>query len=245
MHLLELTLPTAAENIALDEALLDAAEAGGRPQETLRLWEADAPLVVIGRASAAAEVDLPICRERGVSVLRRNSGGAAVAAGPGCWMYALVLSLETRPDLRMIDRAHQFALGALADALNRALPLPRVAPQGVSDLTLDGQVKFSGNSLRVCRTHLLYHGTLLYDFPLKMIAELLRSPPRQPAYRAGRSHLDFVGNLPLSRAATRSAVIDAWQAELSGEVGPPPDALARVASLVREKYAQDEWNLQR
>ena len=29
-----------------------------------------------------------------------------------------------------------------------------------------GELKFSGNSLRVRRTHLLYHGTLLYDFSL-------------------------------------------------------------------------------
>jgi lipoate-protein ligase A len=49
MKLLDLTLPTPAENLALDEALLDAAEAGELPDEVLRLWEFPQAVVVIGR----------------------------------------------------------------------------------------------------------------------------------------------------------------------------------------------------
>src|SRR6185437_14246053 len=44
---LDLTLPTAEENLALDEALLLEAEAGRRG-ETLRLWEHPHPAVVLG-----------------------------------------------------------------------------------------------------------------------------------------------------------------------------------------------------
>ena len=40
MRLLDLTLASAAENLALDEALLEAAEAAGRPSEVLRLLNA-------------------------------------------------------------------------------------------------------------------------------------------------------------------------------------------------------------
>ena len=56
MRLLDLTLPTAAENVALDEALLDAAEAaseqGSEEPEVLRLWEPTQFFVVVGRSSA-------------------------------------------------------------------------------------------------------------------------------------------------------------------------------------------------
>ena len=48
MKLLDLTLDSPAENLALDEALLEQAEADG-PQEVLRLWEPESPLVVMGR----------------------------------------------------------------------------------------------------------------------------------------------------------------------------------------------------
>ena len=55
MKLLDLTLPDAAENLALDEALLDEFAACG---DVLRLWEAERPAVIIGRASRwATEVD--------------------------------------------------------------------------------------------------------------------------------------------------------------------------------------------
>ena len=87
-----------AENLALDEALLEEAEAAAQPVETLRLWEARQHAVVIGRSSRmAAEVRGDVCRELNVPVLRRISGGAAVVVGPGCLMYAVVLSLRLRP----------------------------------------------------------------------------------------------------------------------------------------------------
>ena len=46
MHFLDLTLPTIGENLALDEALLLQAEAGGG--EALRSWEWEQTCVVLG-----------------------------------------------------------------------------------------------------------------------------------------------------------------------------------------------------
>jgi lipoate-protein ligase A len=240
MHRLNLTLPTPAANVALDEALLDWAEesqAGATDTEVLRIWESPQPLVVAGRSSRIEqEIDVAECERRGIPILRRSSGGAAIVAGPGCLMYAAVLSLTSRPELRDITRAHRFVLDRLASAL-RAFGVA-ASCAGTSDLVIGGQIadcgtqripgiadstepanhsplptphsplpkKFSGNSLRVKRTHFLYHGTLLYDFDLSLIEACLRTPPRQPAYRGQRSHLDFVTNLPLSRAQLIEAV---------------------------------------
>src|ERR1700730_4995193 len=135
MKLLELTLDTPAENLALDEALLLAAEEAGEPQETLRIWEPRQHFVVLGSSSRIAEeVQLENCRSRGIEVLRRTSGGAAIVAGPGCLMYSLVLSLEERPELRAIDRAHCFVLNQLAQAIGALVP--GVVVRGTSDLVI-------------------------------------------------------------------------------------------------------------
>jgi lipoate-protein ligase A len=242
MRFLDKTLNTAAENVALDEALLEEAEAADRPREVLRIWESAAPLVVIGRSSPAdAEVDLAACRELGIPVLRRVSGGAAIVTGPGCLMYAVVLSFELRPELKAIDKTHHFVLGRLVDALRRRIPT--VAHHGTSDLAVGENPprKFSGNSVRLKRTHVLYHGTLLYDLPLKVVAAVLKTAPRQPQYRASRNHLEFVANLPIARADLKEAVRTAfpttesltdWPAELTNQ-------------LVAEKYSQQQWNLER
>ena len=236
MQHLDLTLPQPAENLALDEALLDAAESGDGPDEVVRLWESPQTTVVVGRSSRLSlEVHLDKCRRQGVPVLRRSSGGATIVAGPGCLMYAIVLSYERRPHLRPLDQAHGFVLGQLADALGKLLPGVRRA--GTSDLVLvdDAAVapkqpgdcigdtmarKFSGNSLRCKRTHMLYHGTLLYDFPLCSISAYLRSPPRQPDYRDQRTHGDFVSNVPLDRAALVSTVLDAFDAHEATDAWP-------------------------
>jgi len=220
MRCLDLTLPTPAENIALDEALLDAAEDQREPVETLRFWESPLPAVIVGRSSKIAlEVRQEACQRDGVPVLRRSSGGAAVVIGPGCLMYALVLNLARRPALRAVDAAHRFVLGTLAEALRPLVP--EVRCRGISDLVL-GERKFSGNSLRLKRHNLLYHGTILYDFRLEWIGRYLAMPPREPDYRNGRPHEQFVTNLPLHASEIRQAIQAAWAAF---EPGSP--ALAR------------------
>ncbi len=238
MRHLCLTLDTPEENLALDEALLDQAEQGALEDEILRVWEAPAPLVVLGRSSRLEqEVDSHECRRQGVPILRRSSGGSAVLAGPGCLMYAVVLSYVVRPHLRLIDQAHTFVLDHVVSALQPWVQ--GIARQGTSDLVL-GDRKFSGNSLRCKRTHLLYHGTILYDFSLEQIGQCLGSPARQPEYRAGRDHDDFVVNLPLDAATIRQALITTFGAH------EPVDAWPRdlVTHLVRDRYSQEKWSRQ-
>ena len=236
MQLLDLTLPTVPENLALDEALLDEAEVAGRALETLRLWEPAQTMVVVGRSSKiAAEVDDEACRADGISVYRRTSGGAAVVTGQGCLMYAVVLSYQLEPGLRAVDVAHRHVLGRIVTALRRWLP--GVSCRGVSDLAL-GDLKFSGNSVRCKRDHLLYHGTVLYQFPLVKISRYLKMPPRVPDYRGDRAHDSFVMNLPLDRMHIRHALVDAFQATESRAEWPQ----ALTAQLVGERYARPEWN---
>jgi lipoate-protein ligase A len=238
MRHLCLTLDTPEENLALDEALLDQAELGASGAEVLRIWEPPKPLVVLGRSSRfEQEVNAHECQRQGVPILRRSSGGSAVLAGPGCLMYAVVLSYDVRPHLRPIDQAHAFVLDHIVSALRPLVP--DIERQGTSDIAI-GDRKFSGNSLRCKRNFLLYHGTILYDFALKSIGQCLGSPARQPEYRAGRDHDDFLINLPLGGTAIRQAIIAAWNAHEPAEDWPRD----LVASLVRERYSQEKWNRQ-
>jgi lipoate-protein ligase A len=216
MYHLRLTLETPADNVSLDEALLAAAEAGQLPGEVLRLWESPAAAVVLGKSSVDSEVHADTCQADGVPMLQRASGGAPVAIGPGCLMYALVLDRRARPELRGIDGAHEFVMSRMAGALGRLVP--GVGSQGTCDLVLpttDGGPprKFSGNSLRVKRDWVLYHGTILYDFPLDQLERWLAAPRRQPEYRAGRAHGAFVTNFPAERRALEDALVDEWIAE--------------------------------
>jgi lipoate-protein ligase A len=256
MRRLDLTLPTPAENLACDETLLEWAEDENPDWEFLRIWESPQPLVVVGRSSRVGlEVSEDGCRERGIPVLRRSSGGAAIVAGPGCLMYALVLSYKLRPELKDIRRAHRDILTRVADSLTLACSnAVKISRAGTSDLVFapsSGTVasaaggrlasrKFSGNSLRARRSHLLYHGTLLYNFDLPLIETCLRLPTRQPEYRSQRPHAEFVANLPLPRQALVDAIDRAWPTQ--GELTELP--ATRITALIAQRFGQRSWNLE-
>jgi len=238
MRLVDLTLDEPAANIALDEALLDEAEASGEQCEYLRLWSPNQCSVVVGQSARVAdEVHVEFCERNNIVIIRRCSGGGAIVTGPGCLMYALILGYAERADLRMIDRAHRFVLGEMRQAFQRMAIAAEFL--GQSDLTI-GQLKFSGNSMRCKRTHFLYHGTLLYDFDLSLIPKTLKPPPRQPEYRQDRAHIDFVTNLNVPEASLRQAIIDQWQA---ATIRQWPET--RTHELTAAKYSRREWNFKR
>lgn len=235
MNQLALTLASPEENLALDEALLDDAEAGVGPDEVLRIWESPRPFIVLGRSSRLArEVKSRQCRRENIPILRRSSGGATVLVGPGCLMYSLVLSLHRRPDLHGVPQTHAYVLGRHVAAL-RALA-PDIRRQGTSDLAVRDR-KVSGNSLRIKRSHLLYHGTLLYDFSLDRVERLLTMPPRQPDYRARRDHSRFLSNLNANVADLQHALMACWNSREPLARWPGQ----RVARLVEERYGQRDW----
>ncbi len=236
MLILDLTLDSPAENLALDEALLLAAEEDAGPSGVLRLWEPRQAFVVLGSSSRyESEANIPACRADGVPVLRRPSGGAAILAGPGCLMYALVLSYERHPDLQAVDLAHEYVLDRLATAIGKHVP--GVHKAGTSDLAF-GDRKFSGNSMRCKRRALLYHGTLLYRFPVEQIHRYLGIPPRQPDYRRKRQHGDFVANLPLDRETLAAAVREAFDADEPLTDWPRK----RMRQLAADRYNDRGWN---
>jgi lipoate---protein ligase len=234
MHFLDMTLPSLAENLALDEALLLTAECGDGT-EMLRVWEWSAAAVVLGAGGRLADdVDEAACVAEGVPILRRSSGGGTVLLGQGCLLYTLILNYERDPALREIRSSYRYILGRIGQALTEGVGL--IEQAGVSDLVLAAR-KFSGTAQQRKRSFLLHHGTLLYDVDLSLIPRYLREPPRQPEYRARRSHLAFVGNLPLSGEEIKQRLWRIWDAN-APQLAWPTDAVER---LVTEKYTQDEW----
>jgi lipoate-protein ligase A len=224
------------DHLALDESLLMTAEAG-EAGESLRIWEMSQHVVVAGRSTRVdEEIDAGYCRDRGIEILRRCSGGAAVVGGPGCLMYSVVLHVDKPGCLRRIDVAHQYVMGRVLKALR--CQLDEAEFQGTCDLTWRNR-KCSGNSLRVARDHLLYHGTLLYDFDLPLIGRCLKVAPRQPDYRRGRDHHDFVTNVAIDVARFATDLCRAF------EVVDRADAVSfasRMAELRRQRYDDHRWH---
>ena len=190
-----------AANLALDELLLD------QQKEGLRFWECSKPVVVVGRGGRIEEqIQVEACKADGVEILRRSSGGGAVVLGPGCLNYSLVFSLQRRPRWHNVRQSFCEILSRMSDALGAEVCVP-------SDLAWEGK-KVSGNSQRRTASALLHHGTLLYDFDPQLATRYLLEPKRQPEYRRGRTHAQFLSNLPYSTQEIQNRAAEAWEPHL-------------------------------
>lgn len=237
MRFLEQTLPTIGENLALEEAMLQEIEDEGLPP-ILRLWESSTLAVVLGASGRLRDdVHVEHCRQDGVVIARRSSGGGTVVIGPGALNAAVVLPLATAPNLATVDVAQRSVLEGLARSLRR-LGVP-VWVLGSGDLTIRGR-KVAGSAQRRLRNNVLIHTTILYDFPLERIARYLAIPQRQPSYRELRSHDEFVTNLGIARevlvAGVRAAWLPAGKPTLIADV-----PRTRVRGLVDEKFGDPAW----
>jgi lipoate-protein ligase A len=238
MKLLDLTLPTPAENLACDEALLDWREEE-HGDEILRFWESPEPFVVVGYANKiASEVNVPACEAKSIPIFRRCSGGGTVLQGRGCLNYALVLEIAENSPTAGISSANRYIMDRNRAAIQSAIGNGQIiSVRGHTDLAAN-DIKFSGNSQRRRKHFLLFHGTFLWNYDLALVGELLLMPSHQPDYRKGRAHTDFISNLILPPEKIKAVLIDAWQAKIPLQNYPTE----KISVMAREKYTSREWN---
>jgi lipoate---protein ligase len=228
---IDLTLPSAEQNLAFDEALLFQLEQGQIEGEILRVWELPSLCVVLGISGLSdQELYLDRCKELDVPVYRRCSGGGTVVLGPGCLNYSLLLSFEKRPSCLDLTRSYKEILGVIASALGRS-----VSMAGTCDL-MQESYKISGNAQRRLQHSFLHHGTVLYNFDQTVMRRLLKEPTKQPEYRKNRDHLDFVRNISLSSREIKLRLKEAFHAS-----GKWTEEAPDLSLLLREKYANPEW----
>ena len=155
-------------NIAFDQALIEAHKAGEVP-DTIRFLRFP-PTALIGRHQALSqELQLDHCREKGIGVVRRITGGGAIYFDEGQLGWELAF-----------DR-HTLGISSLAE-LTRAIC--EAAALGISALGVEAKYRprndIEVEGRKLCGTGgffdgdtLFYQGTLLIDMnPAHMVAAL-------------------------------------------------------------------------
>ena len=176
------------ENLGLDEEF--AREAGRIGRKVLRLWWGGPTAVVLGCADKPERaINVDVCEMSGIGVLKRVTGGGAVVQSQGVLNYSL-----TMPDTGRLDIHRVFGLGT--GLVINALSLFGIEAQqrGISDVAV-GDLKISGNAQARKWKSVLLHGTILVDMDYGLLEAVLRHPDREPDYRKGRSHRDFIVTL--------------------------------------------------
>jgi len=232
-----------AFNVAADEALLVACEDGLLGDETsaMRLWRQRSWAVVLGASGKVGEdVRLDACRQAGVPIVRRSSGGGTVLLGPGslcvAWVRPLAVFAPSQRDVRELQVAVLEELAALVRPFE-----PRLQVVASGDWAIEGR-KCAGSAQRRMKTHVLVHLSLLNRMPLAEVSRFLAEPGRRPEYRAGRSHEAFLTNLGIDPERLACLLRNApATSELRAKI---PENVEKLADrLADERFRLAEWTL--
>jgi lipoate-protein ligase A len=154
--------------LAVDHSLLLK---GCEDKVTLRLWS-NPPSVVIGRGqSPEFEVDQTYCREKGISICRRISGGGAVYHDKGNLNISLVYPRRTLANPLEVREATRMLPNLLLKSLEKS-GIPNLSIDDMNGIYLDG-FKVSGAASYLSRDIILSHSTLLLSVNLENLERSL------------------------------------------------------------------------
>jgi len=181
--------PDVEMNLRLDEQF--AQQAGRAGARVLRLWWGGShPTAVLGCGDKPeTALNLEECALRGVGWVKRVTGGGTVLQTRGVFNYSYTAPDAGSPDLqRAFEQGTHLVVRALAQLGIEA------RHRGTSDVAV-GDRKISGNAQARKWKAILLHGTLLVDIDRELMEAVLRHPRKEPDYRRGRAHGDFVVSL--------------------------------------------------
>ncbi len=196
-----------------DDDLIDAVRADGRARA--RIYRCHELAVVLGRSShLEVELHTDACRADGVPIYRRRGGGCSVVLDPG---DLILVAAAPLPGIGHVREAMQACTAWALDLVTRC-GVAGVAPRGTSDLAI-GERKIGGSSLHRTNGLVTYGTTLLVEPDLERVERYLAHPPREPEYRRGRTHRDFMGSLAALGAWTQGP--ERLRDRIARELEPP------------------------
>lgn len=260
-----------AANMAVDEAIAEAAATGAAPP-TLRFYRWQLPTVSLGRHQKLADVDEAQIAAHGYDLVRRATGGRAILHTDEL-TYSVAGPIE---DPRMaggvMDAYLRFSNGLLSglEALGLAAETAPGRQRAARDLSAAcfeapsayeitaGGLKLMGSAQSRRKGYLLQHGSLPLWGDITRLVEVLALPCadkarlRQELPRKAITLADALGAPPdserLAFPRVAAAMADGFASALGLLLEPGAlmaGELRRSAELIRTRYADPVWTRQR
>jgi lipoate---protein ligase len=243
-RVIDLETRPAAMNMALDQVAMEQVAATGMP--IIRFYRHSPSTVVVGYfQSMRDEVDIEKCRERGISYVRRLSGGGAVYFDEHCYTYSVVAPEALYP--KGIRESYQALCQPLIAAL-AAFGLPGEF-RPINDITLHGR-KISGNAQTRKNGVILHHGTLLYTLDTKTMFSVLKVDGKKLEDKAITAVEDAVTCLRNHHQATPEEFYEGLRKAFTHEKDHETsqwtaEELSGAKELVETRYGTDRWTFLR
>ncbi|WP_280515588.1 lipoate--protein ligase [Cuneatibacter sp. NSJ-177] len=224
-------------NLALEEYLLNEETT----DDFFLLWQ-NRPSVILGlNQNALEEIREDEVSLRGISVVRRTTGGGAVYHDLGNLNFSFFTDFSPEQPAAM----RQFLEPVTAYLCSLGLP---AAVDGRNDIVVSGR-KVSGSAQRINGGRILHHGTLLFDSDLSALSRVLKPRDDKFQSKSTKSVRSRVANIRkllsvpvtlnefrdgLVQWLTRDRPVSLWT--------PSSSAVRKIRLLAQEKYASKSWN---
>ena len=227
--------------MAYDEACVESVQAGGPP--TIRFWTWRPSAVSIGYfQSLEDEVNVTACREQGVNIVRRRTGGGAVYHDAKReFTYSVICPEE------MVSKRITESYRIICDWIRRGLWNLGIESSfhPINDILAGGK-KISGNAQTRRGGVLHQHGTILYDLDLETMFTLLKVSDEKLSDKVIESMEERVTSVKGFREVPLSG---AYHAILQGFIHGKdwafckwlPSETEAAERLALQRYASRDW----
>ena len=246
-----------AINMAVDEAISRAVQAG-QVLPTLRFFGWQPACLSLGQAQPGGDVDREACRQQGVDVVRRPTGGRAILHVDELTYSVIAPENEPRVHGSLVESYRRLSEGLLTGLMLIGVPTRQVERPDARDrdqgpvcfeVPSNYKIVFGGKKL-VGSAQMRKAGVVLQHGSIPLHGDIARISQ----YLAGRPDPDRVRQRATTVEVAIGQVIDfdaaaRWMAEgfaRALDLDLRPDGLTRqerawAEELCREKYAADVW----
>lgn len=202
-------MPVTVHEYDLPDAFLFKADNDG-----FLVWQPDGYHIVLGQSNSAEKsLFTENVMNDNIPVTRRPSGGEAVILTPATIAVSLAKAFPVMIPFRKFFRmVNQVIIESL-----EGLGVKDLVMKGISDIAI-GDKKILGSSMASHRNRLVYHAVINLGEDPAIFEKYLRHPCREPGYRLGRKHSEFVTSLGKEGYSLRpQELIDAISRRLGSE----------------------------
>lgn len=254
-------------NMAVDEAIVKIQEKNP-VSPTVRFYQWMPAGLSLGYfQNINKEIDINICKENNVDIVRRLTGGRAVLHDKEL-TYSLILSEKYNylpksvlDSYKIISKGILTAFHSLGiEAELKGVEKNKKAPKGFSSACFDApswyevvvnNKKLVGSAQARKNGVILQHGSIPFDMDVDLLFKLLKSKNEKSRERMKRRFLNkattvnwLVGE-KIKISQLKKALIDAWEKEFAitlveGELSFAEKQL--VDKLIADKYITKQWN---
>jgi len=155
------------------------------------LWLPDKIYLVLGQSNKAEEslyADRVLADK--IPVYKRPSGGESVILTPNTLVISVRLLAEKLENPQVsFKKINNLIINGLS-----GLGVKDVGYRGISDICI-GEKKILGSSIYRKKNLVFYHAVLNISEDIELIGKYLKHPRKEPDYRMGRDHGEFVTSL--------------------------------------------------